>query len=287
VDGRAIALVRRLIDAICTIRTSPGFVEATYDEGQWWTLPSARVSLSATVARVRSAPSGPRVPRALRRSWSRSSRTRSSAASSLRARRYRPRTRFGYHKAVMREALKLLEAHGLVRVEQGRGSTVQPRESWNLLDSDVLRIALEYDNDIRLFDNVVKVRLLLETAMVREATLLLTDDDLAVLQANLDAMAELIDDYPHFRELDQSFHRTLHRASGNEVGWMIIRAIHTYTAADCSRPGSERALRRTVTEHTGILEALKKGDGELAAERVAEHIKASWVERRARRLGEE
>ena len=41
---------------------------------------------------------------------------------------------FGFSRTVIREALKLLEERGLVRVEQGRGTSVQPRISWNLLD---------------------------------------------------------------------------------------------------------------------------------------------------------
>ena len=34
---------------------------------------------------------------------------------------------FGFSRTVVREALKLLEERGLVRVEQGRGTRVQPR----------------------------------------------------------------------------------------------------------------------------------------------------------------
>src|SRR5579871_5112140 len=55
---------------------------------------------------------------------------------------------FGFSRTVIREGLKLLEQRGLVRVEQGRGTTVQPRSSWDLLDPDVLRIALDYDHDL-------------------------------------------------------------------------------------------------------------------------------------------
>ena len=62
----------------------------------------------------------------------------------------------------MREGLKLLEERGLIRVEQGRGTIVQPRENWNLLDPDVLRVALEYDDDAALLDSIVTVRRLLE-----------------------------------------------------------------------------------------------------------------------------
>ncbi len=38
---------------------------------------------------------------------------------------------FGFSLTVVREALKLLEERSLVRIEQGRGTTVQPRESWS------------------------------------------------------------------------------------------------------------------------------------------------------------
>jgi DNA-binding FadR family transcriptional regulator len=72
---------------------------------------------------------------------------------------------FGFSRTVLREGLKLLEERGLVRVEQGRGTTVQPRESWNLLDPTVLRIALEHDRDTALLDNLITVRRLLEADM--------------------------------------------------------------------------------------------------------------------------
>lgn len=195
--------------------------------------------------------------------------------------------RFGFSRTVMREGLKLLEERGLIRVVQGRGTTVQPRESWNLLNPDVLRIALEYDGDAELLNSIVTVRRLLETAMTLAAAERLTEEELAALQANLDTMAELIDDYPHFQQLDQAFHRTLMSASGNEIGRMIIRAIHQYTAADprLNSPSPSSALTRTVEEHRGILEALQQRDGQLAAHLITAHINASWSERRRARLG--
>src|SRR5947208_1262842 len=77
--------------------------------------------------------------------------------------------RFGFSRTVVREALKQLEARGLVRIEQGRGTTVQPRDSWNLLDSLVIRTALTYDRDLHLLDDLIRVRRLLEGDMARTA----------------------------------------------------------------------------------------------------------------------
>ena len=55
---------------------------------------------------------------------------------------------FGFSRTVIREGLKQLEERGLVRVEQGRGTSVQPRSAWNLLDPTVIGIALAYDTDM-------------------------------------------------------------------------------------------------------------------------------------------
>src|ERR1700748_1690233 len=76
---------------------------------------------------------------------------------------------FGFSRSVIREGLKLLEERGLVRVEQGRGTTVQGRDAWNLLDPAVLRIALSFDHDMELLDDLIGVRRLLEREMARAA----------------------------------------------------------------------------------------------------------------------
>src|SRR5690348_5375184 len=93
---------------------------------------------------------------------------------------------FGFSRTVIREGVKLLEERGLVRVEQGRGTTVQPRASWNFLDPMVIRIALEYDADMSLLDSLMTVRRVLEREMTRAAATRLTEADLSALADNLE-----------------------------------------------------------------------------------------------------
>ena len=188
----------------------------------------------------------------------------------------------GFSRTVVREGLKSLEERGLVQVEQGRGTTVQPRSSWDLLDPTTLRIALAYDAGLSLLDDLMSVRRVLESEMVAKAAGRLTRPELAELDALLDAMEHAYDDYDRFRALDNGFHAIINRASGNEVGLTIVRVIHRYGGATpplVSRDSTAR-LRRTAAEHRGIYEALAVGDGELAAKRVSAHIEQSWVERR-------
>jgi DNA-binding FadR family transcriptional regulator len=194
---------------------------------------------------------------------------------------------FGFSRTVVREALKLLEERGLVRVEQGRGTTVQPRDAWNLLDPVVLRIALEYDADLSLLDNLIAVRRVMEREMARAAATRLTARELAALADNLDRMEASYDDYDHFRACDNEFHAIVMKAAGNEVGVTIVRAIHRHggVTPPLAQGDSRSALARTVAAHRAIYDALAARDGELAGELISDHIASAWAERKKRRPG--
>jgi DNA-binding FadR family transcriptional regulator len=191
---------------------------------------------------------------------------------------------FGLSRTVIREGLKLLEERGLVRVEQGRGTTVQPRDAWNLLDPIVLRMALEDDRDLSLLDDLIVVRRVLEREMARAAASRLTDDELAALAVNLEQMEGSYDDYERFRSYDQGFHAIIMKASCNEVGLTIVRVIHRHGGVmpPLASAASRAALNETTKDHREILEALAARDGELAGERIAAHIDSAWAERRDR-----
>jgi DNA-binding FadR family transcriptional regulator len=189
---------------------------------------------------------------------------------------------FGFSRSPIREGLKLLEERGLVRVEQGRGTTVQGRDSWNLLDPAVLRIALVYDHDMVLLDDLIAVRRLLECEMARAAATRLSEEELTALADNVALMTGSIGNYAQFRSLDLAFHDRLMRSSGSEIGRTIVRTIHMNAghALRLSAPGARASLEGTIEEHRAIYEALVARDGELAASRIAAHLDSAWAERR-------
>ncbi|HEV2592571.1 MAG TPA: FadR/GntR family transcriptional regulator [Gaiellaceae bacterium] len=192
--------------------------------------------------------------------------------------------RFGFSRTVIREGVKLLEERGLVLVEQGRGTTVQSRAAWNMLDPLVIRTALEHDDDMSMLDSLVRVRRVLEEDMAHAAAARLTDADVERLVECIDAMSDNFDDYERFREADQEFHKTVMSASGNEVGLTIVRTIHRHTGGTppmIARAGSSRELlERTVDDHRAIYHALVERDGEEAGRLIASHIEGAWAERK-------
>ena len=189
---------------------------------------------------------------------------------------------FGFSRTVIREALKLLQQRGLVRVEQGRGTTVQPRTAWNLLDPLVIRIALAHDHDMSLLDNLIAVRRVLEREMARSAAVRLSDDELAALARNIDEADAACYDYERFRALDQEFHAIVMQASGNEVGLTIVRTIHQHAGGmpPLSEAQPPTDLARTAMEHRSIYAALAARDGAAAAERISAHIDFAWAGRK-------
>jgi len=189
---------------------------------------------------------------------------------------------FSFSRTVIREGLKQLEERGLVRVEQGRGTSVLPRDSWNLLDPNVIRIALIYDTDMSLLDDLITVRRILEREMARIAATRLTEAELAVLAENIERMKASYDDYERFRVLDNAFHAVVMKASGNEVGLTVVRTIHTFGGATppLASGASRAALKRTVIAHRAIYEALVARDGEAAGELISTHIHTAWAERK-------
>jgi DNA-binding FadR family transcriptional regulator len=189
---------------------------------------------------------------------------------------------FAFSRTVIREGLKQLEERGLVRVEQGRGTTVQPRDSWNLLDPTVIRIALAYDSDMSLLDDLIEVRRVLEREMARAAAARLTEGELAALAENIERMKAAYDDYDRFRALDNAFHAIVMKASGNEVGLTIVRTIHTHGGVrpPLALASSRTALKRTARAHRAIYDALAARDGEAAGELISTHIQTAWAERK-------
>lgn len=71
--------------------------------------------------------------------------------------------RYGVSRTVLREAIKTLEAKGLVEARAKVGTRVQPRSRWNLFDRQVLFWIFHGTPDAGFLESVVEIRRNLET----------------------------------------------------------------------------------------------------------------------------
>ena len=156
---------------------------------------------------------------------------------------------FSVSRTVIREAVKILEEKGLVHVRQGQGTTVAAPAEWNLLDPMVLEASVRHDKDLRVLDDLVEVRRVLESEMARQAAVKATLSDRAEMKRLLDQMAaEAVTPDDHVLT-DLEFHNAIMRASGNRLG-LGDRAGHPLRGADerplqrVSRAGRLRGVQR-------------------------------------------
>jgi GntR family transcriptional repressor for pyruvate dehydrogenase complex len=181
----------------------------------------------------------------------------------------------------VREAIRILEAMGVVRAGVGSGpeaGTVVISDPTAALGSALrLHVATQH----LPVEDIVETRVLLESWAASRASPDAPELDAA--GALLDEMAVdglAIDD---FLALDVRFHLALADAAGNAVVSAMMgslrESIQGYAAQLTSNlPDWEDTASRLKTEHRAILAAVRNNDGERAAELVAAHIEGYYQE---------
>lgn len=183
----------------------------------------------------------------------------------------------GVSRTSVREALRALEAMGIIEARTGSGrdagSVVTGRSTAALTNLLRLHLALA---QISLAD-LVETRVQLERNAARGAASARTPEDITRLSALVEAMRATDQEYSRFNALDTEFHVGIARISGNALATDLMQAlrgaVESEMAAAFARLPDWRAVADTlVAEHQAILDAIEQGDADKAAELVAGHI---------------
>ena len=124
---------------------------------------------------------------------------------------------FQVSRTVIREALKVLEQKGLVRVHNGKGSWTTDTDSWNLLDPLVLAARMKHDKALQFLPYLITVRMALEGEMAAQAAAAATEDQISEMGDLVSQLGRSMDDIDRYELLDYRFHNALMRSSGNEL----------------------------------------------------------------------
>lgn len=175
-------------------------------------------------------------------------------------------TELDISRTVLREALKVLAAKGLVDARQKRGTFVLPRARWQLLDADVLRWQFSSRPTAELLGQLAEVRAIMEPAGARLAAQRRDDADLAALAESVEAMAESTSDTAAAVDADLRFHRALLAASHNELLVRMEAMIEVALAArDTLVHGGHGApVEGPVPAHRAVFDAVRAGDPDAA-----------------------
>lgn len=130
-------------------------------------------------------------------------------------------------RPVLREAVKMLTAKGLLISRPRLGTQVQPEDHWNMLDPDVLGWLLERKFSPALLLEFNQIRLAVEPGAAELAARVATDADKAAIQAAIARMqaAENGDDDP--LDSDIAFHVSVLRGSRNRFYSQLTGFIGT------------------------------------------------------------
>ncbi len=176
----------------------------------------------------------------------------------------------GLSRSSLREAVKALAVIRVLDVRRGDGTYVTSLEPSMLLEAMSFVVDLHQDDSVL---EIFAVRRMLEPAAAELAAHAADAHDVA----ELEQMLRDVPDTPDVEALvahDIEFHHRIALSTGNAYLAGLLDSLSGPTArARVWRGITETgATSRTIDEHRGIVEAMRRGDGQLANARMVTHI---------------
>lgn len=167
-------------------------------------------------------------------------------------------------RTVIREALRVLAAKGMVGARPKRGTYVMPRENWSLLDSDLLRWQFGEVADAKFLANLAEVREIVEPAGARLAAQRRSETELETMRETLALLDDTTADPKDVVEADLRFHRTLLFASHNELLQQLEIVIEMGLRARDMLVHGKGSWTESVSAHRAVLDAVTSSDPDAA-----------------------
>jgi DNA-binding GntR family transcriptional regulator len=159
---------------------------------------------------------------------------------------------FNVSRVPIREALRRLQAEGLVSAEAHRRAVV--------VGFNRERISEVYE-----------IRALLESYMLERAASQLDESDLAALRRMCDEM-DRIKDHDKWLARNHEFHRGLLSPSGATTAMTLVEQLSMQVERYLRRSGGVHRPKEAGREHRKIVDALRKGETDTAREVLTRHI---------------
>jgi DNA-binding FadR family transcriptional regulator len=176
---------------------------------------------------------------------------------------------FGVSRTVVREAAALLASRGVVEVRPRRGMTVRAPDGSGVAESLHAHLQMSNVSPAQL----LQVRLVLETAIVRLAAKQAIDEDIEALRRNLEQMQTAGDDRAKTIELDTAFHELLATATHNPFFSLVTKPIiELLRNLYMDKDRYMSLVADTFADHQAILSALESCSEKAAEQAMRIHL---------------
>ena len=168
-----------------------------------------------------------------------------------------PGRKFSISRQPVREAFIKLGEERLIEILPQRGTYIRKISVREVLDARHLR-------------EVIEVSIVREVAEKKTPALVRTLRSFVAEQRKVKH-----GDNQSYLLLDEEFHRTLALHAGREYMWRVTESIKAqmnrvrFLTFDSATP-----MPQLTDEHAGIVDAIEAGDGNLAAQRMEQHLRA-------------
>jgi DNA-binding FadR family transcriptional regulator len=170
----------------------------------------------------------------------------------------------GVSRSVTREAVKMLTAKGLVSARPRQGTIVQPRSSWNLFDTDVLRWLLNRKFSLDLLRQFNQLRIAIEPEAAALAAALADADELAAIRSGLERMRAAEDGGDHILEADIAFHVAILKGSKNPFYAQFQDVVTTALRSSIQFTNRIKGHSASIPDHAAVEQAIAKRQPEKA-----------------------
>ena len=175
---------------------------------------------------------------------------------------------FGVGRSSVREAIKVLQALGVVEIRHGNGIYVRA------VNFDPILESFSYQMRFRpqMFAEIFHVRVWLESAAIEEAVRTISDEEVSALAEVLSEWRRRIDTGESHVELDEAFHSILYQPLHNSTLLGLFRAfwnVFQTLDIDAIRNGDPEL---GLAEHERLFAAIRERDTALARQRLIEHF---------------
>jgi len=176
---------------------------------------------------------------------------------------------FHVSRSSLREALRSLESKGYLESRQGDGTYIASNPVESLVSPLASVIFSEKDSQMELFE----MRRLIEPQLAYLAAERATEEEIARMEEALALQEQAIAKGETGTETDKAFHYLMAKATNNKVLLRLTDYMRDLLAESRDKYLQvEGRPEKSIARHRQVLDAIKAGDGELAAQVMLDHV---------------